>query len=450
MVAVHAEERARRPRSGALLPWLLALFVFASRLPYLRPGYGTDPDAYRVILTARMLRGGEYMASRLPGYPLHELLTALLLPGGPRLVNGATALVSALAALALLKLGEALGLSLARSSWLALAFAFTPIVFQNSTCSIDYVWSICCVLWSAYALVSGRPLRAGLLLGAALGMRITAGAMLLPWLVLQHATTDRAGRGFRQLRLCFATGASGALFFAPVLYTHGFGFLTFVDHDVSGPAIAMRATTEVWGSLGVFAWCGVLALAVFAWRHLLAALRRARALALAAWLAVALFGAAFLRLPHEAAYLIPCVPFLLLLTAALLPTLAIAELALLLGLSCFVSLDAQGLSTPGPVPAARVHRIELSRRAEHVLRRMATIPGKALIIAGTMQPRLEVQRGGGERTRHRYLYLLRSEEELQGYQRQGYQLYFVDRSVERLQRRLVGISLLASGGRSIL
>jgi hypothetical protein len=450
MEAVHAEERTRRPRGGALLPWLLVLFVFASRLPYLRPGYGTDPDAYRVILAARTLRGGEYTASRLPGYPLHELLTALLLPGGPCLVNGASALVSALAALALLKLGEALGLSLARASWLALAFAFTPLVFQNSTCSIDYVWSICCVLWSAYALVSGHSLRAGLLLGAAVGMRITAGAMLLPWLVLQHGMLDSAPRWSQHLRLCLATGASGALFFAPVLYTYGFGFLTFVDHDVSWSAIAMRATTEVWGSLGVFAWCGVLAIAVFAWRHLLAALRRARALALAAWLAVALFGVAFLRLPHEAAYLIPCVPFLLLLTAALLPTLAIAELALLLGLSCFVSLDAQGLSTPGPVPAARVRRIELNRRAGRVLRRMAANPGKALIIAGTMQPCLDVQRGSGEQPQHRYLYLLQSEEELHGYQQQGYELYFVDRSTERLQRRLLGFSLLASGGRSIL
>src|SRR5689334_4636951 len=98
MEAPHSEGRSRWRAVEAHFPALLALFVFASRLPYLRPGYGLDPDAYRVIGAARSLRQGAYAASRLAGYPLHEAITALTLPGGPRLVNGATALASALAA----------------------------------------------------------------------------------------------------------------------------------------------------------------------------------------------------------------------------------------------------------------------------------------------------------------------------------------------------------------
>ncbi len=437
------------------------LVVFASRLPYLRPGYGTDPDAYRVVLAARTLRGGDYAISRPPGYPLNELLTALLLPGGPRLVNGATALASALAALALFKLGTALQLSRARAGLLAFAFAFTPVVFQSSTSSIDYVWSICFVLWSAHALVTGHSLRAGLLLGAAIGMRITAGAMLLPWLVLQYASKrvepsasgtepGRVSPWGEQLRLCLATVVSGALCFSPVLYTYGIGFLVFDDQEVSWSATATRASSEVWGSLGVWAWCGVLAIALLSWRELRAALRRARALALAAGLAIALFGAAFLRLPHDSGYLIPCVPFLLLLPAAFLPAVAIAQLALLLALSCFVGLDEQGLNLAGPVPAARAYRVEQNARATRVLQRMAAIPGKALIVTGSLQPWLDVKRGSREQPGHIYIYILQSDEELRAYQQAGYELYFVDRAIERRERRTFGISLSAAGGRSIL
>lgn len=434
---------------GALFPWLLVLVVFSSRLPYLRPGYGTDPDAYRVVLAARTLRAGDYTASRLPGYPLHELLTALLLPGGPRLVNGASALVSALAALALFQLGTALRLSRTRAGLLAFAFAFTPVVFLNSTSSIDYVWSICCVLWSGYALVTGRALRAGLLLGAAIGMRITAGAMLLPWLVLQHAMNERGLRWGQPLRLVLATIASGALCFAPVLYTYGLDFWTFADHDLRWPAIVARAGDGVWGPLGIWAWCGVLGIAVLAFRDVLRALRRARALALAAGLAVALYVAAFLRLPSEAGYLIPCVPFALLLTAAFLPAVAIAQLALLLALSCFVGLDEQGLNLTGPVPAGQAERVAQNARATRVLRRMAAVPGKALIITGPLQPWVDVKLDG-EQPGHLFLYLLQSEEELRAYQREGYELYFVDRAVERRQQRAAGISLSAAGGRSVL
>lgn len=155
------DARSRRRAAEALFPALLTLFVFASRVPFVRPGYGLDPDAYRVIGAARSLRAGEYAASRLPGYPLHEAITALLLPGGPRLVNGATALASALATLGLFAFAQLSGLTRTRATLVALAFAFTPVVFQNSTSSIDYVWSIGFVIWSGCALLSRRPLVAG-------------------------------------------------------------------------------------------------------------------------------------------------------------------------------------------------------------------------------------------------------------------------------------------------
>ncbi|MGH2583658.1 MAG: hypothetical protein ACRDJE_01955, partial [Dehalococcoidia bacterium] len=80
------------PQSSALL---FTVAFFAVRLPFLFQGYGADTDAYRVALSARYLwSAGEYLPSRLPGYPLHEFPTALLIWGGPFLTNLATAVIA--------------------------------------------------------------------------------------------------------------------------------------------------------------------------------------------------------------------------------------------------------------------------------------------------------------------------------------------------------------------
>jgi hypothetical protein len=434
-------------------PWLLVALVFASRLPYLRPGYGTDPDAYRVIAAARVLRSGAYSASRLPGYPLHEVATALLLPGGPRLVNGATALMSALAALGLFRLAERLGLDRQRATWLLLAFAFTPVVYQNSTSSIDYVWSICFALWSAAQLAVGRAWLAGLLLGAAVGARITAGGMLLPLLVLNAGLSLGGERYARAARLCLSTAAVSALCFAPVFYAHGSTFFRYDDASATPfGEVLERASVEVWGSFGVYAWCGVLTLAACASRPLLAAwsCSRTRLAVLTSGVALLVFGVAFLLLPHEPAYLIPCVPFALLIVAFSLPTLAIAELALLLLISCFVALGPEGLSTDGPVPQERAQRIAQVTATNRVVRRVAAMPGKALIVAGPMLPWIEEKIGGTQQGPHLYLYILQSEQDLADYVRRGYALYYVHPGIERMQRRLVGIALRAHGASSLL
>lgn len=147
--------------------------------------------------------------------------------------------------------------------------------------------------------------------------------------------------------------------------------------------------------------------------------------------------------------MIPCVPFVLLLVALLLPSLAIAELALLLTLACFVGLNEQGLSLDGPVLSARASRIAQNARLGRVIQRVAATAGKALIIAGPLLPWIDVKLGKSEQGAHRYLYFLQSEAELLEYRKAGYDLYFVDRSVERGQRR-AGIVLSAYGARSLL
>lgn len=120
--------------------------------------------------------------------------------------------------------------------------------------------------------------------------------MLLPWLTLLWGLTERDQRHLRALTLCAATCASALLLFAPVLYTYGLSFFSFYDRAVDdGHLIARRATTGVWGTLGVFAWCGTLALALLARTTITASLRspKTRCIVLAASMAVAVYAAPF-------------------------------------------------------------------------------------------------------------------------------------------------------------
>ncbi|MBK6447121.1 MAG: hypothetical protein IPF81_18035 [Bacteroidetes bacterium] len=71
-------------KSDKVLLSAFVLLVFLSRLPFLSAGYGLDGDSWAVAITALKLHEtGNYIVSRLPGYPVQEWLTSLVIGGGP-------------------------------------------------------------------------------------------------------------------------------------------------------------------------------------------------------------------------------------------------------------------------------------------------------------------------------------------------------------------------------
>src|SRR5678810_506663 len=117
--------------------WAVAAIVFASRLPFLGPGYGVDADAWLVAWAGRAIaQTGHYEASRLPGYPLHEYATALIWPWGSCLANTLTAVFSAAAAACFALVLRRLG---SRDDVLAaLALASAPVIYIASVVGMDY------------------------------------------------------------------------------------------------------------------------------------------------------------------------------------------------------------------------------------------------------------------------------------------------------------------------
>ena len=159
------------------------VFIYFSRLPFLMAGYGNDPDAWRVADTARRIASeNKYSASRLPGFPVQEIICSFLWTGGPFALNSVTALFSALSVSFFSFIMKFYG---SRDYVLgSFAFAFTPVIYINSTNSMDYLWALAFILGSFYFVLIRKPLVAGLFLGIAIGCRVTSVAMFVPLFLL--------------------------------------------------------------------------------------------------------------------------------------------------------------------------------------------------------------------------------------------------------------------------
>ena len=305
--------RETTQKNGELFVFsVVSSIVIASRLPFLLPGYGTDPDGWGVAWVARQIAAGSgYLPSRFPGYPVQELVSSLIWKGGPLALNGATAILSGLAAAFLALSMKTLGHQ--RPVLASLAFAFVPVVFINSANAMDYMWAIAFILGSLYFLLGNRLLISAILLGLAVGCRITSAAMVVPLgiLLFMRRRSLAALAGWMAL-----AAVVGAIAFLPGLLKYGLALFE-LKHlgTIPWTKVVPMATTSVWGALGLgalgfgVAWSALRLIrcrgssppSPYGWRGLVWALP------------ILLYSIAFMLHPHDSGYLIPVVPFTILI-----------------------------------------------------------------------------------------------------------------------------------------
>jgi hypothetical protein len=370
---------------------ILAAVFFVLRLPWIDYGHGTDPDAWRVALTAHhLLETGDYFPSRLPGNPLHEFVTTLLIPGGWLATNLATAAVS-LAGVYLF--GRIVKLhALPDPAVLIVGFAFTPLLLINSIATMDYMWALTAILGAYYCVQTGRPLWAGVLIGVTLGFRFQ-GAIL--WLPLAYLVW-RTGRKADLAPMTAAAAGVALLAYAPVLVVYGLDFFNYYDASVGYEAVLRLLGKEALGIIG-----GLGVLAGFA-----ISLPRLRSLpadaladpSLGAWLLfIAVYFVSFSRLPHEIAYLIPVFPFGLLLMGRYFtrPALAVAVGAIIFAGAIDVTTPDEGLgfssTTIGKgLVLSNAETMTAQRNfVEEVIE--ADVPDQSVVMTGFIFPQLAVR-----------------------------------------------------------
>jgi hypothetical protein len=373
---------------------ILAVVFFLVRLPYVNYGHGTDPDAWRVALTAHhLLETGDYYPSRLPGNPLHELVTTIFIPGGWIATNIATAAVSLLGVYVFARIVKLHALQ--DPAVLVVGFAFAPLLLINSISTMDYMWALTAMLGAYYCQQTGRPVWAGILVGCTVGFRLQG---ILIWAPVAYLAW-RAGRKQDIPAITVAAAGTILLAYSPVLVVYGLRFFNYYDATVGYQDVLRLLGKE---ALGVIGGIGVLlgtAMSLRRLRHLGSDLRLDPAVG--AWvLLIVLYFVSFSRLPHEIAYLIPVFPFGFLLMGRYFSraALGIAVGGILLAGVVDFTTPNEGLSlTAVTVGKGLVlSNAETMAAQHHFVKEImaADVPDGSVVMTGFIFPQLAVRERG--------------------------------------------------------
>ena len=398
------------PSANHRFAWQVALvflLVLASRVPFLDNGYGEHADGWRVARTAKMLaETSTYEPSRVPGFPIHEALCALLWRGRAPGLNGLSAIASAAACALFAMYARRRGCR--HAALIALALGSLPAVFINSVSAKDFTLTLAFLLASALAASAGRPGWAGLALGAAAGCRSVAAIQGLPLALIVLSVAAPPARLRHFLRFFLVASAVAAVCYLPIIAKFGRA-LIHLSNPLGYPPLGIvieRGTVGVWGWLGLAALTLMLfgAIGHAFTRRAETALPAAPRLEWVAWLLfVALSAAFYLWLPDQAGYWIPGLPFALLIAARFTPRRVFQ-------IACVLMLPASfvGFGRPGPILADQTVRRETLAKVRGFAGFCGTLPGAGVIVAGAWEPILSVL--DLRAARHRFTYLLEPEE----------------------------------------
>lgn len=301
------------------LPFLiLFLIVFVSRLPFLSAGYGIEEDSWGIALAAFHTHiSGIYEPSRLPGHPVQELIYSFLWGAGPLVFNGLSALLSAFAAPVFARILKLLNFKYYFIA--ALAFAFTPVFYISSTYTIDFVWTEMFVLLSLYFLLKNKLILCGIFLGVAVGCRITSGAMILPFVIIIWQQQNIKQNVISFLKIFLPMLFISVVVFIPVMLQFGISFFHYYDQFPYPPMskVLYKMIPGVFGIAGVTA----IIIALFSiiinrgkqnFGSLFSEKLNSKILAAAATV-ITLYIISYFRLPQKSGYMIPVIPFVILL-----------------------------------------------------------------------------------------------------------------------------------------
>jgi hypothetical protein len=287
--------------------------------PFIFFGYGEQPDSYLVVTTGRrLLSTGNYLPSRRPGSLVYEVSQALLdRIGGSVASNLGTLLISLVFLTAFTGILRRLKVPL--REYLVWIMLLLPVYWNNSTVTMDYVWAMAFSTAGFYYAIQRRYVPAAMLWALSVGTRLNtvvtlAGFFIYLWLEFPE---DRK-------KLLIASAASGllaALFFIPSFASMNYTFeFMNVSVNVGEPSLwtpylrvgrFVYKNIYLWGLAGSLIILGALLFYARDFRAL--ASRQWRSLTAACLIAIVGGEAFFFKYPIKVEYLLPIVPFVLIL-----------------------------------------------------------------------------------------------------------------------------------------
>lgn len=239
---------------------LITLFVI-SRIPYLDLGYGADRDAWGIAISAFNLRNAHiYMASRLPGYPLPEFADSLLINAGWVATNALTMMLTLLSVIIFAKILKELNSKM--KGVLVIAYAFFPMLWINSTNSMDYMWGVAFLLFTWFSLIRKWYIFAGIMMGLAIASRLSSAALIIPFLVLIWLSAEQRIRDV--IAFILPAVITGSVFYIPLYLQLGINFLRYYPSNITLNQALNTAFLEI-GDIAVVFGFALLILCIIYW-----------------------------------------------------------------------------------------------------------------------------------------------------------------------------------------
>lgn len=309
--------------------WFWVIFIpFVIRLPLLFLGYGVEEDAWGHVLNGlEMNLQGQYIISRLPGHPALELLSFFnwwAFGNTYFLWNLAPAIAASWAAFEFYRI--LLKFQIGPATELSLAFSVVPIVLFSGASFMDYAFQLALILAAYRRFLDEKFIFSGVLIGLAMGFRLTSALILLPILWELFSQKKLLWKNLSSLLLPFLT--LSILSYIPAYNQLGWEF--FNTYSLPYPSIA-KAIYK--GSLGAFGLIGFLSILFFGFKTKFK--KNGNSPIFWFWM-IGLHLLLFIRIPEKSAFLIPAVPFLILAISHGLSRFNQQLFALLLILNSFV------------------------------------------------------------------------------------------------------------------
>ncbi|MBK7964724.1 MAG: hypothetical protein IPK10_05155 [Bacteroidetes bacterium] len=433
---------------------IFGLFIFITRIPFLFDGFGSEEDAWAMLLVAeRIGNTGIYEVSRLPGHPVQELIYSSFWSMGPIFFNLLTTIISTIGILAFVAMLIQLGVK--NAYWCGAALAFTPVIYINSSNAMDYTWALGFILLSGYFISKKNIILAAGMLALAVGCRITSGAMLLPYLLLIWKFSDENHRIKKSFLFIATTLLGSVIVMSPVIYQYGLEFFTYYQHFAIPGFLknAYKGSIAVWGITG----CLTIAfyfITIILKKRILKEIyfenkNISKTLLVVCAISITLYLIAFIKIPLKAAFMIPMCPFLILGLALFLDEKSIRNLVISLLFSCFflginladenrgsatsalavrVMVGGNSIAidpTQGLVLADQSKRKQQIKFAEKIINRTSVIRSKTILIAGWWNAIVQVfyKKNPNDSVIVRH-YI--DEPELKWLKRNGYEIYYVE------------------------
>ncbi|ANF50382.1 hypothetical protein A0O34_07575 [Chryseobacterium glaciei] len=366
---------------------IIAVIILLSRIPFIFNSLGQDLDGWREVYSGKILSEYHiYNVSRFPGYPFPEFVFSLFHQQPYWYLNSLSIIFTMGACLFFYRILEYFKVSL--SFLLAIILSFVPIIYLNSTVVIDYNWSLFFMLGSLYFILIKKKWVAVIFFGLMISCRLNNAIFLPAFAFLAYF---QFGKNLKETIIFSGLLVlSAIIFFLPVIVRYEGDFLhSYGTESASLFSLFSLSTLYVYGAIGTLGILTSLIIQFFTDRFKNIQLLLKGHFIGFCFLMIFINFIFFVKYPLESGYLIPSIPFILIISQRILSDKLMKFTLLSLLISPFlISVNAKNFQIKGSIFVNENYEDQELQYCKTLIQKIKSAPENSIIHVGNFYEQL--------------------------------------------------------------